>query len=125
MIDKWKVITSYLTYDHAGRADKDGKRRILSTMEVLPPKTICTETYLLVDAFESETYAINAYMYLTTKFARYLIMQASATQHLSKSSFVFVPILDFSENWTDSKLYSYFSLTVGEIAVIETAMKEM
>ena len=30
-IDKWKVIISYLTYDHAGRPDKDGKRKILST----------------------------------------------------------------------------------------------
>jgi site-specific DNA-methyltransferase (adenine-specific) len=27
MIDKWKVITSYVGYDHAGNPGKDGKRR--------------------------------------------------------------------------------------------------
>ena len=53
-IDKWKVIMSYLTYDHAGRADKDGKRRIFSSMEVLPPKVVCTETYIVVDTGHSQ-----------------------------------------------------------------------
>lgn len=93
--------------------------------EVLPPKAICTETYLLVDAFDSKTEAKNAYRYLTTKFARYLIMQATATQHLSKSSFAFVPVLDFSEEWTDSRLYSHFLHTASEIDVVEKAIKEM
>lgn len=43
-IDKYKVIMSYLTYDHAGKPDKDGKRRIFSTMEVIAPGVVCTET---------------------------------------------------------------------------------
>ena len=34
-IGKWKVITSYLTYDHAGRADKDGRKRIILHLSII------------------------------------------------------------------------------------------
>lgn len=47
-IDKWKVFTSYLTHDHAGQANAEGKRRIISILEVAGPKKICTETYLSI-----------------------------------------------------------------------------
>lgn len=39
MIDKWKVITSYVGYDHAGNPGKDGRRRVLSKIDILPPGT--------------------------------------------------------------------------------------
>ena len=81
-ITKWKVIMSYITYDHAGRADKDGKRRIFSTMEVLPPKVVCTETYIVVDTFNSEIEAKNLLQYLKTKFVRFLVAQVTTTQHI-------------------------------------------
>ena len=45
-IDRWKVFTSYLTHDHAGQSDSEGKRRIISILEVAGPGKICTETYL-------------------------------------------------------------------------------
>lgn len=28
MIDKWKVITSYVAYDHSGNPGKDGRRKM-------------------------------------------------------------------------------------------------
>ncbi|WP_158567864.1 hypothetical protein [Collinsella sp. AM17-1] len=54
MIDKWKVIASYVSFDHAGRADKEGKRKVLSVMNILEPGTICTETYLVYGAYDSK-----------------------------------------------------------------------
>ena len=124
-IDKWKVIMSYLTYDHAGRADKDGKRRIFSTMEVLPPKVVCTETYIVVDTFNSEIEAKNLLQYLKTKFVRFLVAQVTTTQHISKANFALVPIQDFSKEWTDAKLYEKYGLTDEEIAFIESMIKPM
>ena len=116
-IDKWKVIMSYLTYDHAGRADKDGKRRIFSTMEVLPPKVVCTEIYIVVDTFNSEIEAKNLLQYLKTKFVRFLVAQVTTTQHISKANFALVPIQDFSKEWTDAELYKFF--------IEETTCREM
>jgi len=45
MIDKWKVITSKVSYDHAGQPDRNGMRKVLSIVDILPPGHICTETY--------------------------------------------------------------------------------
>ena len=124
-INKWKVITSYLTYDHAGRADKEGRRRIISTLEVLAPQEICTETYVVIDAFDTENEAINLLGYIKTKFARFLIMQLTSTQHITKSNYAFVPVLDFSKPWTDADLYAKYGLTEDEIAFIESMIKPM
>lgn len=119
-IDKWKVITSYLTYDHAGRANKEGKRKIISTLEILPPGTVCTETYLVIDVFENKEHAENLCSYLKTKFVRFLVAQLTSTQHLSKANFAFVPVQDFSRSWTDELLYKKYNLTPKEIAFIES-----
>ncbi len=124
-IDRWKVITSYLTYDHAGRPSSDGKRRIISTLEVLPPQTVCTETYLVVDAFESEEEARNLHLYLRTSFARFLVAQVTSTQHLSKGSFAFVPLQDFSRSWNDADLYAKYGLSEEEVAFIVSMISPM
>jgi type III restriction system endonuclease len=95
-IDRWKVFTSYLTHDHAGQSDSEGKRRIISILEVAGPGKICTETYLSIGAFDSEMEAENLRSYVQTKFVRFLILQVTSTQHLSRSSFSFVPTQDFT-----------------------------
>lgn len=124
-IDKWKVTMSYLTYDHAGRPDKNGQRRIFSTMDILPPETVCTETYIVIDCFDTEQEAKNLMAYLKTRFVRFLVAQLAATQHLSKATFGFVPVQDFTEEWTDEKLYKKYELTEDEIAFIESTIRVM
>ena len=54
MIDKWKVISSRSGHEHAGDPGKDGQRRVLAKIAVLPPGTICTETYLVIGAYAEE-----------------------------------------------------------------------
>ena len=124
-IDKWKVIMSYLTHDHAGRSDKDGKRRIFSVTEILPPKAVCTETYIVVDCFDSKNEAINLLTYLKTKLVRFLVAQVTTTQHISKANFSLVPIQDFTKPWTDAELYEKYGLTEEEIGFIEATIKPM
>jgi len=124
-IDKFKVIMSYLTYDHAGRPDKDGKRRIFSTMEVLGKESVCTETYIVIDSFSTKASAENLLEYLKTRFVRFLVSVVAATQHISKDSFAFVPVQDFSESWNDMKLYKKYKLTKEEIEFIESMIKPM
>lgn len=89
MIEKWKTITSKVSYDHGGLPDKDGQRRVLSKVEVLPPKTICTETYIVAGSFDTEAEARNAETYLKTKFVRFLVSLLSFSQDITKDRFFF------------------------------------
>lgn len=125
IIDKWKVMISRLSAEHAGQPDKDGKFKVLSTTEILPPKTICTETYLIAGSFDTEAEAKNYFNYLKGKFARFLVAQIAMTQQITKFTFSFVPIQDFSKPWTDEELYAKYGLTDDEIAFIESMIKPM
>ena len=125
IIDKWNVMISYLSSEHAGQPDKTGTFRVLSTMELLPPGSICTETYLITGSFDTEEEASNEYNYLRTRFVRFLIVQAAISQHITRNSFQFVPLQDFSELWTDEKLYAKYHLTQEEIAFVESMIKPM
>jgi len=125
LIDKWKVITSKVSYDHGGQPDKDGKRRVLSKIEILPPRTICTETYIVVGSFDDEKPSKNLLTYLKTKFVRFLISQMSFSQDITKERFSFVPVQKFNKHWTDEKLYKKYNLTNEEIDFIESMVRPM
>ena len=125
LIDKWKIITSCLTAEHAGETDKNGQKRIFSTLEILEPGTICTETYMLLSVFDNQDECINMMQFLKTRFVRALVSMVTATQHLSKSNFRFVPLQDFSKPWTDAELYAKYGLTDEEIQFIESMIKPM
>lgn len=125
MIDKWKVIISRLTAEHAGQPNKDGKFKVLSTMEILEPKVICSETYLVAGYFDTKKEAENYVSYLKTKFVRFLLLQIAITQQVSKATFSFVPLQDFSKPWNDKELYKKYNIFDEEIKFIESMIKEM
>ena len=125
LIGKWKVVTSYATAEHAGETDKNGQKRIISTLEILEPNVVCSETYLLVAVFDSKIEAENMLSYIKTRFVRALIAMITTTQHLARANFRFVPLQDFSKPWTDAELYAKYGLTEDEIAFIESMIKPM
>ena len=71
IIPKWKVIISRLTAEHAGQADKEGRKRVLSSLNHLRPNEICTETYLVVDSMDTEEEMNFLTSYLKTRFVRF------------------------------------------------------
>jgi site-specific DNA-methyltransferase (adenine-specific) len=125
LINKWKVITSKTSYDHAGQPNKDGKRRVLSIIEILPPKSICTETYIVAGSFTTKTEAQNLCIYLKSKFLRFLVSQLSFSQDITKDRFSFVPQLDMQVQWDDDKLYERYALNVDEKNFIEEQILPM
>ena len=124
-IDKWKVMLSYLSAEHAGQPDKNGMFKVLSTLELLPPKYICTETYLLAGWFDEKSSAENLLEYMKTKFVRFLVGQIAVSQHITKGCFAFVPIQDFTKPWSDKVLYKKYGLDDDEIDFIESMIKPM
>ncbi|MDR1166798.1 MAG: Eco57I restriction-modification methylase domain-containing protein [Deltaproteobacteria bacterium] len=125
MIDKYKVICAKTAYDHAGNPGKDGKRKIFSNINILPPGSICTETYLVAGSFDSEVEAQNLRQYLMTYFVRFLIIPFLISQDITKDRFAFVPVQDFSQDWTDKKLYAKYNISIDEIAYIESLLRPM
>lgn len=135
MIPLWKVTISYLTAEHAGQTDSEGRKKILSSLSILKPGEVCTETYLVVDAFSSEIEASNMYKYLCTRLVRFLLFQLTSTQHISKDKFKYVPLQDFTPasdiDWSksvaeiDQQLYAKYGLDQSEIDFIESKIKSM
>ncbi len=123
IIDKWKVITSYVGYDHAGNPGKDGRRRVFSKIGVLPPRTICTETYLVIGSYDMEEEARNMVRYMKTRFFRFLVSQFMYSHHITRTAYSFVPILDMTKVWTDEHLSQRYDLTKKENSFIESKIK--
>ncbi len=125
LIEKWNTIISKVTTEHAGVPDRDGKMRVLAVVETLPPHAVCSESYLVTGSFDNQKEAENLADYLRTKFVRFLMMQMLASMNMSKSTFSFVPVQDFSRVWTDNDLYEKYGLSTSEIDLIEITMKPM
>ncbi|MCI7555616.1 MAG: Eco57I restriction-modification methylase domain-containing protein [Bacteroidales bacterium] len=125
LINFWKVMMSKASAEHAGQADRDGRKKIISKLEILPPGKICTESYLLLKTFDSKAFAENYQGYMKTCFVRFLLSMVILTQNISRSSFQFVPIQDFSHPWTDEMLYEKYGLDEKEIAFIESMIRPM
>lgn len=124
-VEQWKVIVSKVSFEHAGVPDRTGMMRVLSVIQVLPPQSACTESYLMAGTFDNEINANNFVSYLKTKFARFLIMQMLASMNMSKSSYCFVPLQDFSKSWTDEELYAKYGITEEEISFIDSMIRPM
>ena len=135
LICKWKVIVSKTAAEHAGQADKEGRKRILSRIKVLRPNEICSESYLLVKVCNDEAEAENVVSYLKTHFVRFLLSTILLTQNIAKDKFAYVPVLNFTDNsdidWSktvseiDNQLYAKYNLTDKEITFIEKVIKPM
>jgi hypothetical protein len=125
LIDRWKVFTSKSSSEHAGQTDRDGRRRVLSLSGILPPGSVMTETYIILGDFDSEEEARNCLSYATTKFFRFLIVLRSSGQDISRASYSFIPMQDFSKPWTDEELYAKYGLDEDETAFIDSLIRPM
>ncbi len=54
-----------------------------------------------------------------------MVLLKRPTQDALRKVYSFVPVQDFSEPWTDEKLYAKYNLTDDEIAFIESMIRPM
>lgn len=120
-IDIWKVCTP--------RANNIGTELNDDNLNsfIASPNTICTESYMIIgmNLNLDETKCKNLSNYLKTKFVRFLHSLAKASQDATSKTYRFVPMQDFSEEWTDKKLYAKYGLNEEEITFIENSIKPM
>ena len=130
-VDKWKVYVP--ESNNIGTELNDDNQNAF----VGAPKTICTETFLVVgaDLNLNEEDANNLCEYLKTRFARFLHSLAKISQHGTAKTYRFVPLQDFTGksdiDWSksiaeiDKQLYRKYNLDDSEIAFIESMIKPM
>ena len=124
-IDTYNVIMTR-AMSGGNKPGTDGKYQIVpATMRVMEPNEICVETYICIGNYQTKNEAQNLKGYLSTMFARFLMLQAMSSIMINKDAFQFVPLQDFSHPWTDEMLYRKYSLTDDEIAFIESMIRPM
>ena len=124
-IDTYNVITTR-AMSGGNKPSSEGNYQIIpSTMRVMQKGEICAETYICIGKYDNENQAINLMSYLKTKFARFMMLQAMTSIMISKDSFRFVPLQDFTRPWTDADLYAKYGLADDEIQFIESMIKSM
>lgn len=116
--DRIKVLVS-----KASPGGDEYPHAVLGTPIVAPAGSVSTETYLIVDFPSSQVAAENLAGYMQTRFFRFLVSLIKTTQNISKGSFAFVPVQDFSRSWTDADLYAKYGISDEEIAFIETMVR--
>lgn len=94
------------------------------------PGSVCSQTYLVIGWNQAskkltKTECKNIISYMNTRFFRYLVFIKKKTQDNPTSVFQFVPMQDFSESWTDKKLYEKYNITPEEIDFIKSIIKPM
>lgn len=123
MLSLWKVFITK-GYGEGGES-REYPRTIIGKPIVASPPSACTETYIVIGAYEKEIKAKRLAGYLRTRFLRFLVGLLKNTQDTTKERFAFVPTLPMTRKWTDEKLYEHFSLTKDEIAFIESMVRPM
>ena len=134
IFDKYKAVVTY-AMSGGNKPSSNGDYQVLSSLQVLMPKEVCTETFLVLGAFDNLLESTNLCKYAKTKLFRFNLLQALTSIHITKDSFMFVPIQDFTDHsdidWgasvpdIDKQLYAKYKLSPDEISFIETMIKPM
>ena len=126
-VHRYKVF-----YPRAGQA---WDNKVYTRVILAKPGDVCTQSYLMVGAFDTYDQAYRVKKYMETKFVRYLVKIVKTDHMLGKDKFGLVPVQDFTSNsdidWTksvseiDQQLYKKYSLTDEEIDYIESNIEQI
>jgi site-specific DNA-methyltransferase (adenine-specific) len=126
IVDSYKISVGTLNPDRGGVNNaSDGKMSVTTKIKILPPNVVVTETYIIIYSCKTKEEAKNCAQYFSTQFVRYLISLTISSMHIVRDNFQFVPMQDFSEPWTDEKLYAKYGITAEEQAFIESMIRPM
>ena len=124
VIDQWKV---FIGSAHGGQGHGKDKYPtvVLGKPFIGEPGSVATETYLYIGPFPNENYAKNVQSYISTRFFRFLVLLNKPAQHATRKVYAFVPTQDFSEAWSDAKLYEKYGINEEEQAFIQKLIRPM
>ena len=119
-------VNSYKVYiSEAYGAGEGFPHQILNKPLFGYKNSCCTATYIHIGPFDTKEETENVISYMKTKFFRFMVSLVKTTQHAPARVYVFVPVQNFKESWTDAKLYKKYGLSKADIDFIEKNIKPM
>ena len=124
--DKWKFLIPKAPI--AGQTDfskpvgfyYDGNTRIAK------PGEICTESWLVAGAFNTQEETESYKSYILTKTVRFLILQTTVSQNMTKKNFCFVPDLgNYKGEYNDDYLCKLWNITEDEWKYIDSCISNI
>ena len=126
IIDKYKVIIGKVVPRNGEvGVDPSVGYRAITTVHIISPGQVFTETYLLLSVFNTLEEAENFAKYMTCKLPRFLLHETYSSMNITKSNFRFVPYLDYTKKWTDKELYQEFNCSQKEISLIDGMIRPL
>lgn len=120
-LNKWKLLAPKAPI--AGQTDfskpvgfyYDGNTRIAA------PGECCTESFIVLGAFDSEKEVLSYKTYIYTKVVRFLLLQTVVSQDVTKKNFCFIPDLGHYEGtYDDQMLCEKWNITDDEWEMIDS-----
>lgn len=124
--NKWKLLAPSTPI--AGQTDftkpvgfyYDGNTVIAS------PGEICTESFIVLGAFDTKEELLSYKSYIFTKTARFLLLQTVISQHVTKGNFCFVPdFIDYKGRYTDEQLCYRWGIDKNEWSIIDSKISNI
>ena len=119
-IDAWKVLVP-----KAYGAGESSPHQILGKSVVASPPSVCTQSYLVVGPFESESGAQSFASYYRSRLFRFIVSLRKITQDALRSTYTWVPQQPWNGAWTDELLNAKYGITDDEAAYIESVIRPM
>lgn len=126
ILNKWKFLAPKTPI--AGQTDftkpvgfyYDGNTRIAK------PGECCTDSWVVLNSFETEAEVLSFKSYIFTKIVRFLLLQCVASQDVSRDKFKFVPDLKIYEGtYTDERLCNMWGISEDEWNYIDSRIKNI
>ena len=124
--NKWKFLVPKAPI--AGQTDfskpigfyYDGNTRIAK------PGEVCSESWLVAGAFDTEEETLAYKSYIFTKTVRFLLLQTVVSQNISKKNYCFIPDLGvYKDRYTDEQLCKMWNITDDEFEYIKSRIGEI
>ena len=126
IINKWKFLVPKAPI--AGQTDfskpvafyYDGNTRIAK------PGEVCSESWLVAGAFDTEAEALSYKSYIFTKLVRFLLLQTVVSQNISKKNYCFIPDLgEYEGIYTDAQLCEMWGISDDEFEYVKSKIGEI
>ncbi|MCF8417214.1 MAG: Eco57I restriction-modification methylase domain-containing protein [Crocinitomicaceae bacterium] len=126
ILNKWKFLAPKSPI--AGQTDfskpvgfyYDGNTRIAK------PGECCTESFIVLGAFDSELEVLSYKSYIFTKVVRFLLLQTVISQDVTKNNFQFIPDLGkYEGEFTDQILIERWGISNEEWEFIDSKIKNI
>ena len=90
------------------------------------PGECCTESFIVLGAFDTKEEVLSYKSYIMTKIVRFLLLQTVISQHVTKKNYCFIPDLKHYEGtYNDQKLIDMWGITDDEWEFIQTRITDI